>query len=98
VIAALLLLATAGQDPVTAYQDCVEHGFRHPEEEGLEFDDKLEMAKGGCGNLRPAAIASMRKARGSHFDANWSDSEAQVLLDSAVRRRLSQAPRPHGAD
>lgn len=91
-IAALLLLFTAQDPAVAAYRDCVEHGVRHPEEESASFEDKLDMAKAGCGNLRPAAVAAIRKAHASEFAAKGGDVEAQALLDAWLRRELSPKP------
>ena len=97
-IAALVGLALAASAPdsaLDAYQACVEESFRHPDEESAGTDEAIELAKSACGNLRPAAVAEVRKMRARMSSAMGDPEEdAQRYLDVLVRVRLGVLTAP----
>ena len=71
---------------VKLYVACVTRSFNHPDEDSASADEAIEIAKSGCGNLRPAAVAAVRKRFGTALARMGDDPEvaAQAYLDILV--------------
>lgn len=95
ILPALLLAAAAAQQPpraVESYADCVKLGMLDPgEEQPQTFDAALDLAKAQCGNLRPEAVAAVRKFKGKALAAIGEDVEsgAQAFLDILVTEQAA---------
>jgi hypothetical protein len=93
ILAAIPLLlagATAPKQPpraVKVYTDCVLENFRHPgAEKGATYDAAQDLAKAGCGNLRPAAVDVIRHTitRNMNSGGDTPESAAQAFLDITI--------------
>ena len=85
-----LALAIQQLDAITSYEDCVEAGLVYPDDEGLGPEDALETGKAACGNLRPAAIALVKRRYPSALAKLGDDSEAaaQTFLDARLAKLM----------
>jgi hypothetical protein len=90
-LATLLLAAPAlaAEPPreVARYADCVRMAFLNPGvETSDQFDQALDLAKAQCGNLRPAAVAVLKKTttRTMTSGGDTPESAAQAMLDIMV--------------
>jgi len=72
---------------VQAYTGCVLENFRHPgAEKPAKFDAAQDLAKAGCGNLRPAAVDVIRRTitRNMNSGGDTPESAAQAFLDITI--------------
>jgi hypothetical protein len=77
---------------VRVYTGCVLENFRHPgAEKGATFDAAQDLAKAQCGNLRPAAVAVLRRTttRTMTKGGDTPESAAQALLDITILEQIA---------